>query len=123
MGQTLRGPLTAHWRRAAQASSPRQAGSVIAYRVGVSAYGMLPSALLVSASALTPLVIDGLIARVDIALRRLADESDRSRSAIDYRRNRLRVRVSAYGISHQWLRRPRKRLRSGPDHTVFRTSG
>jgi hypothetical protein len=27
------------------------------------------------------------------------------------------VRVSAYGISHQWLRRPRKRLRSGPDHT------
>jgi hypothetical protein len=118
MGQTLRGPLTAHWRRAAQASSPRKAGSVIAYRVGVSAYGMLPSA-----SALTPLVIDGLIARVDIALRRLADESDRSRSAIDYRRNRLRVRVSAYGISHQWLRRPRKRLRSGPDHTVFRTSG
>ena len=24
------------------------------------------------------------------------------------------VRVSAYGISQQWLRRPRKRLRSGP---------
>jgi hypothetical protein len=27
------------------------------------------------------------------------------------------VRVSAYGISHQWLRRPRKRLRPGPEHT------
>jgi hypothetical protein len=26
------------------------------------------------------------------------------------------VRVSAYGISHQWLRRPRKRLRSAPPH-------
>jgi hypothetical protein len=40
----------------------------------------------------------------------LANEGDRSRSVIDYRRNRLRVRVSAYGISHQWLRRPRKRI-------------
>jgi hypothetical protein len=28
------------------------------------------------------------------------------------------VRVSAYGISHQWLHRPRKRLRSGLGHTV-----
>jgi hypothetical protein len=27
------------------------------------------------------------------------------------------VRVSAYGYSHQWLRRPRKRLRSGRGHT------
>jgi hypothetical protein len=31
------------------------------------------------------------------------------------------VRVSAYGVSHQWLRRPRKRLRSGPGHT-FRSA-
>jgi hypothetical protein len=31
------------------------------------------------------------------------------------------VRVSAYGISHQWLRRPRKRLRSGPGHTCRST--
>jgi hypothetical protein len=27
------------------------------------------------------------------------------------------VRVSAYGIARQWLRRPRKRLRPGPEHT------
>jgi hypothetical protein len=27
------------------------------------------------------------------------------------------VRVSAYGYSHQWLRRPRKRLRPGLEHT------
>ena len=27
------------------------------------------------------------------------------------------VRVSAYGISHQWLHRPRKRLRSALGHT------
>jgi hypothetical protein len=30
---------------------------------------------------------------------------------------RYGVRVSAYGISQQWLRRPRKRLRPGPEHT------
>jgi hypothetical protein len=47
--------------------------------------------------------------------------SPRQRSMIDHGIGVIAygVRVSAYGISHQWLRRPRKRLRSGPGHLVF----